>query len=125
MVELLIKLFIAAVFVVIAVLLWRGWQDRRASTQWPTVEGVVLVSDVVRYAPDPHDDLRHVGWLLKVEYDYSVGGQHYRGKRVRALPERFSMESDARQALTAYPVGAKVRVHHDPAKPGSSVLQPG
>lgn len=125
MIELLIKTAIALVFVVIAVLMWRGWQDKKASVQWPWVEGTVVVSDIVRHAPDPHDDLRHVGWLLKVEYDYSVGGQTYRGNRVRALPERFFTEADAHQALAAYPVGSKVKVFHDPAQPASSVLKPG
>ena len=121
----LVKLFIAAVCVVVAVLLWRGWQDRKASPAWPSVDGTILQSDVRQEHPDPLGELSGNGWLLMVRYRYEVAGQVYEGNRVRALPERFFDEASARAALQPYPVGARVKVHHDPAAPASSVLQPG
>lgn len=125
MLEIVVKLFIAVVLTILAVLMWRGWQDRKASPDWPTVEGVITHADVKRDVDDPNNELTHVGWHLAVKYSYQVQGKSLQSDRVQALPERFFDEASARQALAAYPVGARVKVHYNPAKPGSSVLKPG
>jgi Protein of unknown function (DUF3592) len=122
---LLVKLFIAGVFAVLAVLMWRGWQDRQASPGWPWVEGTITKAETKRSVDDPHGEITHAGWLLVIRYDYQVNGQRYTGDRVKALPEQFFSEESAQNALKAYGVGQRVKVYHDPAKPQSAVLQPG
>jgi hypothetical protein len=125
MLETLVKLFIAVVFAILAVLMWRGWQDRKASPGWPDVEGTITQADVKRDIDDPQNEVTHVAWRLEVRYDYQVEGQTFHGDRVRALPDRYYSEESARAALMAYPIGAKARVYYNPAKPDSSVLKPG
>lgn len=125
MLALIVKTVLIVVFIVVAVLMWRGWQDRKASPQWPTVEGVITRAELRREYDDPMGEISHNGWLLDVQYEYSVQGERHQGTRVRALPERFYSEEAARAALAPYPVGQRVQVHHDPARPGSSVLVPG
>ncbi len=122
---LLVKLFILGVFAVLAVLMWRGWQDRQASPSWPWVEGTITQSQTRRNVDDPHNELTHARWLLVVKYDYQVNGQTFTGDRVKALPEQIFTEDLALDALKSLGVGQRVRVYYDPAKPQSSVLQPG
>jgi hypothetical protein len=125
MLETLVKLIIAIVFTVLAVLMWRAWQDRKASPGWPWVEGTITQAQAKRSVDDPHGEITHAAWLLMVRYDYEVNGQHYAGDRVKALPEQFFNEESAQNALKAFVVGQRVRVYYDPAKPASAVLQPG
>jgi hypothetical protein len=125
MLETIVKLVILVVFVVVAVLMWRGWQDKKASPQWPEVDGVITRSEIRHEFDDPMGELSHNAWLLDLQYEYSVQGTPYKGTRMRSLPERFYSAESAQAALKPYPVGQRVRVHHDPAQPGSSVLVPG
>ena len=121
----IVKYIILAVFVIIGVLMWRAWQDKQASAAWPWVEGVVTHAEVEREMNDPHEGLTQVGWRLALRYDYTVGGQAYTGHRRQAMPERFPTEAQARRVLAPYPAGTRVKVFYDPAKPASSVLEPG
>lgn len=119
------KWLIAGVFGLVAVLLWRAWQDKQASTQWPWVDGVILVCQAEQVSPDPHHELNHANWRLNLRYQYQVAGQTFTGDRLRAMAERFPTQADALVFEQQFKVGQRVKVFHDPAKPSSSVLIPG
>lgn len=119
------KWIIGAIVAALAFMMWRGLQDRRASTQWPTALGLITDSRVapVNEANDGHSVMRE--WRVDVSYTYTVNGQVYKNNRIRALLPRFSTEADALAVQQRFPVGAQVPVYHDPARPKSSVLIPG
>jgi hypothetical protein len=125
----LVKWIVAAMLALVAALLWRAWQDKQASMDWPSVNGVITQCEAEVDSPDPHQEfgpkMPGVSWRLRLRYDYEVGGQHYTGDRLRAMPERFPTREDAAVFEQKFKVGQKVQVYHDPAKPSSSVLIPG
>lgn len=120
-----IKWAFLAVFCLVAVLLWRGWRDKQASTQWPSVDGVIQVSEAQEDVPYREHDMPQGQWRLNLRYTYEVAGQPYQGDRLRAMAERFPTEAQARQHEAAFRPGQRVKVYYDPAKPSSSVLIPG
>ncbi|MEY2838413.1 MAG: hypothetical protein RJB60_712 [Pseudomonadota bacterium] len=125
----LTKWIVAAVLALVAIFLWRAWQDKQASVAWPSVEGLVTQCEAEVDSPDPHQEfgskMPGVSWRLRLRYTYVVAGQAYTGDRLRAMPERFPTREDAAVFEQQFKVGQKVRVYHDPAKPSSSVLIPG
>ena len=89
----------------------------RRSTTWPSTEGVITQSNVVRgddsYAP-------------AVVYSYTINGVRYQGKDIASGPVlASSTEAYARNYLARYPVGTPVAVYYDPKIPATAVLEPG
>ena len=116
------KWIIGTVVFGLAFLMWRGYQDRKASPQWPTATGLIIDSRVV--AQNESDDGASFTreWRIDINYTYSVNGQTYKNNRIRALLPRFSTEAEALAIQQKFPAGAQVPVFYDPAKPQSSVL---
>lgn len=92
----------------------------QASTQWPTVEGKVIDSEVER---------NHGGdgtqYEAEVHYQYVVKGTTYNSNRVAFGSIRKDDPSDARMVVNRYPKGATVTVSYSPNDPTLSVLEPG
>jgi hypothetical protein len=89
----------------------------RRTAAWPTAEGVVTRSEVVRgndsYAP-------------AVTYSYAVDGVRHQGTVIAPGPPLASTtDAYARRVVERYPVGAVAAVSYDPAEPASAVLEPG
>jgi Protein of unknown function (DUF3592) len=124
-----VKWIVGAALAMVAVLLWRAWQDKQASVDWPWVEGVITQCEAEVDSPDPHQEfgpqMQGVSWRLRLRYDYEVAGRLHTGDRLRAMPERFPNRDAAAAYEQRFKPGQKVRVYHDPAKPSSSVLIPG
>lgn len=107
-------------------LAWRAWQIKQASPDWPSVEGEML--EARARARNETGDQRGVQkheWFTEVRYRYSVNGTSYTGDRLRAFGLNHFDEQQALQELAPFPIGQKVKVYYDPAKPASSVLIPG
>lgn len=86
-----------------------------AST-WPTVDGVVVSSQVQR-------GCKNLAYYLPfVTYRYTVERQEYVGRRIAFGANTCSSESDATKITNAYPEGKTVQVHFDPSFPHESVL---
>ncbi len=121
-----VKWIVAAALALVALMLWRAWQDKHASVAWPYVEGVITHCEAEIASPDPHHELDakvvHASWRLRLKYDYTLGGQHFTGDRLRAMAEHFPTREEAARYELQFPVGHKVRVFYDPAQPSSSVL---
>ena len=105
---------------------WRAWQIKQASPRWPSVEGEVLVSRARPYNEQPYEpEAGKHDWMAEVRYRYSVNGIGHEGNRLQAFGRHYFSREEAEQALAPYPVGARVKVFHDPARPDVSVLIPG
>lgn len=120
------KVIIAAFLLAMAVLAWRAWQIKQASPRWPSVEGEVLVSRARPYNEQPYEpEAGKHDWMAEVRYRYSVNGVSHEGNRLQAFGRHYFSREEAELALAPYPVGARVKVFHDPARPDVSVLIPG
>lgn len=84
----------------------QDYAKARASTSWPTVDGIVLSK--LDGSPE------------RVRYVYSMNGRSYESTRERVFLARFSNRS-----TTNYLPGENLRVFVDPLDHSYSVLQPG
>jgi len=88
---------------------------------WPSVEGVVLESAIAADREEGRQRFRPV-----VRYRYEVDGQRYEGRRIQwAVDEGFRKYTRARRLLDRYRTGSAIKVHYDPSRPGTAVLQTG
>ncbi len=96
--------------------------NAKASEHWPSVEGKILSSRVVRPKGDDGASL----YAASVGYAYRVDGQEYFSSRVWfGDGNQSSFSSGAKEVVARYPQGKVVRVHYNPAKPKLAVLEPG
>ncbi len=121
----LFKAVMAAALLAVGLFLWRNWQDRQASTQWPSVNGVIERCEAFPHLQDPHQEGAHPQWRLDLRYRYEVGGQSHTGTRLGAMARHYPDEAAVRAVCERYPVGTRVKVFHDPAHPDRSVLETG
>jgi hypothetical protein len=121
----LVKAAMATVVLAVCVFLWRSWQDRQASPHWPSVGGTIEQCEPFAHLQDPHQEGVQAQWRLALRYRYEVAGQTYTGSRLSALPRHYPDEATVLAVCRRYPVGQKVQVFHDPARPERSVLEPG
>lgn len=105
---------------------------RLASDRWPVVRGTIAGVRVGRDkspGQPKHADgsFRHELWEAEVVYTYEVGERRFRAKEVLCPATGFSMQYDSREeahaAVSAYRVGASVRVRHHPVRPGICLLE--
>ena len=123
--EALFKAVMVAALLAVAVFLWRNWQDKQASAQWPSVDGVIERCDAFPHLQDPHQEGAKAQWRLDLKYRYEVGGQPFHGTRLKAMAEHYPDEASVKAVCRRYATGQRVKVFHDPAKPERSVLEPG
>lgn len=102
------------------------WQRAKASERWPTVEGVVVSTEIKWHRRSGSDQRsRRTSYMPVVTYRYDVSGDVYENDRMAFAQPSSSTERSARRVLGRYPVGGGVTVHYHPRKPGLSVLEPG
>jgi hypothetical protein len=90
------------------------------SRHWPSTEGVVRQSSAVIWYREPD------GYVARVTYQYTVGGQSYLGSRVSFGYKSARYSRDAAEALVhRFSAGTPVPIYYLPARPGISVLIPG
>ena len=87
----------------------RGHRTRR----WPSVDG-----NIAQCAVSDNDSMPHI------EFSYTVAGRDYRCEHALPGGTMPSQELSASYTLK-YPVGAKAKVHYDPARPEHATLAPG
>jgi len=98
----------------------RVWRLRRTlakAHEWPTTEGSVVRSDLIR---EPSGV-----WSGEVEYEYQVYGQPFVGGLVNIDGETRVGFTDkyAKRKVERFPVGSTVVVHFDPDSPETSFLE--
>lgn len=96
--------------------------DAKASTHWPSVEGVVQRSEVTTSRNSDNKTM----YSAQVVYSYTVDGREFENDTV-SFGGKISTNSSryARNVTNRYPVGRQVRVHYEPAAPANAVLEPG
>lgn len=59
-------------------------------------------------------------WLLRLTYQYAVGGRVHRGNRIAFY--RYCTGTCAQELAARHPVGSQVQVYYDPAQPAEAVM---
>ena len=96
--------------------------NAKASTNWPTVEGVVTQSEV-RTSKDSDSGTMY---SAHVQYEYTVFGQLYRSSKVSFSPNaKASWSSGAEAIVNKYPLRSGVTVRYNEVEPNTAVLEPG
>jgi hypothetical protein len=111
------KMLTLLVLVFFPFLLWQGYKKIRlskASAAWPTVPGVVTVSERTKLA-----------WRTqpRVSFSYEVAGKAYSSSKVSfadAVPAR-----ETEPILSRYQPNQPVTVHYNPEDPAIAVLEAG
>ncbi|NOZ13160.1 MAG: DUF3592 domain-containing protein [Acidobacteria bacterium] len=123
-------LFIGAlIFGGLGIFLLFGWvqnlQMAHASKSWPSVQGTVVSSRVVRIQELTDKKKKRPQYSYKplVKYSYSVEGQGYLSSRISFGDYYTNKRDHARHIVAAYPAGKTVRVYYDPEAPMHSVLE--
>jgi hypothetical protein len=86
----------------------------KASLQWPSVAGTVLLSQMVEYSAGETNSS-----YPSVTYSYVVNGQALQSSRVSFHP------SKSEKVVKKYPTGNSVQVFFDPQDPSTAVLETG
>ena len=113
-------LWIAMALVGIAFLGAGALQSQRmlACRGWPTVEGVVQVSEVAR-GPMREGNLK---FRYHIVYRYTVRGRSYESERL-SFSRRNDADHSPQKLAAAYLPGSRVTVHYNPSRPGLAVLE--
>lgn len=108
-----------------ALIVFFGRQIMRAnaSTAWPSVTGVVTISELGKHRGDDRND--STTYSADISYDYIVNDRDYVNGAVTFGSVQTSDPSLARLVLKRYPVGREVAVYYNPANPRDAVLEPG
>ncbi len=110
-------------FFVILGIAWIFWG--KASTSWPTTEGIILESRVIESTTVSTTRRGHITssitYTPHVVYRYRVAGKSYKSDRICF----GALDESTWSIVNRYPVGKKVKVHYNPKDPGDSVLEPG
>ena len=106
-----------------------GVQERllmRAASRWDSTEGVVESSQVraeVRESRRNGRTRSHHAYSAEVVYRFTVGGEPFRGDRLRFAAVEMDSPDAAEREIAAYPPGRTVTVFYDPQRPSESVLE--
>lgn len=90
-----------------------------AASTWPETTGTIITSEVDREYGDDSDATYSAG----IVYTYEVNGKTYKGNRIAYASNAYSSAAQAQIVCDRFPVGAKVPVYYDPAKPNKAVLE--
>lgn len=100
----------------------------RKTAQWPTTEGTIIASGIVRESSSSTNTTVSTGGSVykpEVAYRYEVGGKEYVSNRIELMDISTSNRGRAESIGSAYNTGDRVRVYYDPGNPERAVLQPG
>ncbi len=97
------------------------------TSRWPSVDGTIVDSQVQSVTSHDRDTHRtKVDYIIKVRYEYLVGGQRYEGSARNLtwdpVAKSFSQREMELERTVKYPVGGRLPVHYDPRKPSRAVL---
>lgn len=94
----------------------------KASESWPSTQGTVLSSEVVRSRDSDGDTM----YAADVVYSYSVNDQIYESSQIKIGPKsKSSSSSGAYKVRNKYPKGSTVTVYYDPNAPEEAALEAG
>ncbi|MEX2026917.1 MAG: DUF3592 domain-containing protein [Pirellulaceae bacterium] len=100
------------------------WMIATQSLTWTyaSADGTVLESTIERGTDSDGD----ATYDAKIRYEYVAQGQSHRGDTIRNFSMRMNGgRQEAKRSVNRYPVGKRVVVYYDPARPSQSVLERG
>ena len=115
----LIFLVIGVIFLVIGLV---AIKRAKTAQSWPSIAGTVVRSEVVRHESTDEDGSTSTTYEPVVQYDYSVMGQPFTGKRIAFGSNRYNYKKAA-EVTARYPMGGRVKVFYNPDKPKDAVLE--
>jgi len=99
------------------------------SQSWPTAEGKITSSKVVKKVERYTDSNKHrktrIIYRSQIRYRYAVDGRAFTGSRITMADSGSSSKKRAQKICARYPSGSICTVFYDPATPGESVLKAG
>jgi hypothetical protein len=119
--ETIFLLIFAAIGVLILFLGASAMQRSYDSKDWPTTEGKIFVSRVVRDQDSDGD----VTYRSDIQYVYEVNGQVYDCNRIQFGWRSNQSRKGAQQEVAKYPPDSTVTVHYNPKNPKNAVLEAG
>ena len=93
------------------------------SESWPTVEGTVLESKVVKKEEKNDDGETTIMYTADVAYRYDFGGRSYKSAKVSHVKSSSSSSAEAETTAARYAPGRRVRVFVNPSDPSDAVLE--
>ena len=108
----LLAFFAAVLFLLFAAAV----RKKRAVGSWAPAAATVVKSEVVWGSGTKGGRT----WLPLLVYEYAAGGRVYKGRRI-AFYRRCTGHS-AQELVARHPVGSRVQVYYDPAKPEEVVM---
>jgi Protein of unknown function (DUF3592) len=90
------------------------------ASRWPAAD-----CRIIRSAMQEHDGDDGSTWSPDIEYEYVVGGQSHRSRRVMFFEASTSGRRWIEQLLADYPAGATRTCYYDPRKTDEAVLRRG
>ena len=119
-------LVFAAIFFAVGFFAWQYLtkpiaEEAEASKEWPSVEGVITHSDLIKSRDSDGNDM----YSANVQYEYSVENKKYSDSGIRVSDAKTSVKSNVKKTLRKYAVGTTVTVYYDPEFPNTAVLEPG
>ncbi len=108
------------VVLLVVIVLSKVLEARKAAT-WSTASGRVVTSETRTEHRSSSSEGTTVKTMPLVEYEFSVGGQKWRGNRISIGEDSGGANTEA--TLQRYPIGAVVSVYYDPGNPKKSVLE--
>lgn len=115
----LVFLLLGGIFLAIGLV---ATKRAKSAQSWPSMPGTVNRSEVVEHEDTDSDGGSTVTYEPVVEYQYSVMGQPFTGKRIAFGANRFNYKK-AVEIAARYPLGARVNVYYNPEKPKDSTLE--
>ncbi len=120
-----VAIFLAAFFLIGATIAGFGVRtvlQAQESGSWPSAQGIILSSTVA----SQRGSKGGTTYKPEVTYSYTVDGTEYQGDLIAyGMKGSSSDRSFAQHYDKKYPEGSTVPVAYDPAKPQTSVLEPG
>lgn len=100
---------------------WTTLQNARASTAWPTTEGVVIASEITQST----DDEGRESYLPRVSYTYTANDINRTNNTIKFSDTSYNDLRKAQEVTGNYSVGKNIVVYYDPESPENAVLEPG
>lgn len=98
----------------------------KKSVNWPTTEGTILTSNVLKETSNTSDNNRSTLYKAEICYSYNVMAQKYLSDKISFMPTYSTTSSKlAYVETTKYPVNTKVFIYYNPANPKEAVIEPG
>jgi len=126
-------IIVSVVVMILLFLFYRNERLAKASLNWPSVEGVVVVSKISKDRkknddPNTKKIKKYVTkYHLNLRYKYEVEGKVYSSSNIsyhrKSIPNDRYNRKYSEQTSAKYPVGKKVKVYYDPSDHERSVLE--